>query len=164
MGLSYEEAVAAVTAPGAPFAIREELVRGRRMKVFERTPPSLRAFFQATRAHGEREFLVYEDERWSLARVHAQADAIGALLAGRYGVRPGDRVAIPGPQLTLGRAGSALDLRPGVDPLVEALALHVRTAVDAVLGRGLPVPDVLPELVVIRMEDVAMILRDRERT
>ena len=94
MGLSYEEAVAAVTAPGAPFAIREELVRGRRMKVFERTPPSLRAFFQATRAHGEREFLVYEDERWSFARVHAQADAIGALLAGRYGVRPGDRVAI----------------------------------------------------------------------
>ena len=37
---------------------------------------------------------MYEDERWSFAEVMAQVDALAALLAGRFGVRRGDRVAI----------------------------------------------------------------------
>src|SRR6185369_4209707 len=40
--------------------------------------------------------------------------------------------------------GSALDLGPGLDPVVETLALHVGSPVDALGGRGLPVQDVLP--------------------
>ena len=43
----------------------------------------------------------------------------------------------PGPSVACDRrAGSALDLGPGLDPVVEALALHVRPAVDALGGRA----------------------------
>jgi long-chain acyl-CoA synthetase len=37
---------------------------------------------------------VYEDERWSFAETMRHVDALGALLVERYGIRPGDRVAI----------------------------------------------------------------------
>jgi long-chain acyl-CoA synthetase len=92
--LGWHEALAELTAPGAPFALAEAEVRGQRLRVFERTPPSLRAVFEAQRARGDGLFLVYEDERWSMGEVLARVDELGALLAGRFGVRPGDRVAI----------------------------------------------------------------------
>ncbi len=91
---SYEEAIATLTAPGGPFAITEATVGGQRLKVFERTPPSLRAIFDSARERGDDTFLVYEDERWSFARVMEHVDALGASLVDRYGVASGDRVAI----------------------------------------------------------------------
>ncbi len=94
MTLRYEEAIAQVTAPGETFEITEAVVRGQKLRVFKNTPPSLRALFDTTRARGEETFLIYEDERWSFAQVMAQADAIGAMLVERYGVKKGDRVAI----------------------------------------------------------------------
>jgi long-chain acyl-CoA synthetase len=92
--MSYEEAVASLTSPGAPFATTELEIRGQRTRVFERTPPSLRALFDSARQRGDAIFLAYEDERWSFAKVMEHADAIGALLVERYGIGPGDRVAI----------------------------------------------------------------------
>ena len=94
MGMTFDEAVAAVTAPGQPFSIVEADVLGQRLKVFEHAPPSLRALFDTMRARGDDTFLVYEDERLSFAEVMAQVDALGALLVDRYGVTKGDRVAI----------------------------------------------------------------------
>jgi long-chain acyl-CoA synthetase len=94
MGLTFDEAVAAATAPGQTFSIVEADVGGRRIKVFEHTPPSMRALFDAMRARGDTTFLVYEDERLSFAEVMARADAMGSLLVERYGVTKGDRVAI----------------------------------------------------------------------
>jgi long-chain acyl-CoA synthetase len=93
-GLTREEAVAAVTAAGSRFAIVEMEIDGRRCKVFEHAPASLRGVFDTGREHGEDICLVYEDERWSFAQVTAKIDALAALLVERYGVAPGDRVAI----------------------------------------------------------------------
>ena len=61
--MSWEEAVAALTGPGARFEIAEREVLGQRIKVFENAPPSLRALFDTARARGDATFLVYEDER-----------------------------------------------------------------------------------------------------
>ncbi len=94
MGMTFDEAVAAVTAPGQPFSIVEADVLGQHLRVFEHAPPTLRALFDSMRARGDQTFLVYEDERLSFAEVMAQADALGALLVDRYGVGQGDRVAI----------------------------------------------------------------------
>ncbi len=94
MGVSWDEAVAALTGPGAPFEIVEAEVGGQRLRVFKNTPPSLRALFGSARARGDATFLVYEDERWSFAEVMRHVDALGAALVERYGVAPGDRVAI----------------------------------------------------------------------
>jgi len=94
MGTSWEEAIDALTKPGAPFELREQEVRGQRMPVFANAPPSLRQLFDTARARGDETFLVYEDERWSFADLMVQVDALAAALVERYGVQPGDRVAI----------------------------------------------------------------------
>ncbi|MGH7288265.1 MAG: AMP-binding protein, partial [Myxococcota bacterium] len=93
MPMTWNEAVAALTGPGAPFEVVEADVRGQTTRVYKNTPPSLRALFDTARARGDATFLVYEDERWSFAETMARVDALGAALAARA-VRPGDRVAI----------------------------------------------------------------------
>jgi long-chain acyl-CoA synthetase len=92
--LTYEEAAAAITAPGERFEIETIEVDGVPVKAFKHAPPSLRGIFASARARGDATFLVYEDERWSFAEVMTHVDALAALLVDRYGVVPGDRVAI----------------------------------------------------------------------
>ena len=94
MGMSWDEAVRALTGEGAAFEIVQADVMGQSLRVFRRTPPSLRALFDTARARGEATFLVYEDERWSFADTMARVDALGAALVSHHGVGPGDRVAI----------------------------------------------------------------------
>jgi long-chain acyl-CoA synthetase len=94
MGTSYPEMLAELTAPGGPFEVTTAEIRGQRYRVFKNTPPSLRALFELARARGDQTFLVYEDERWSFAETMRHADALAAALVDRYGVAPGDRVAI----------------------------------------------------------------------
>jgi steroid-24-oyl-CoA synthetase len=92
--MSWDEAVATVTGPGGRFEITETTIDGRPYKVFSNTPPSLRFLFELASGYGDKDFLVYEDERLSFTDVWARAGAIGAVLVDRYGVRHGDRVAI----------------------------------------------------------------------
>jgi long-chain acyl-CoA synthetase len=94
MPLTYDEAIAAVTAPGERFETEVVDVRGVPTTVFRHAPRSLRDVFAVARGYGDETFLVYEDERWSFADVMARVDALGALLVEGYGVAPGDRVAI----------------------------------------------------------------------
>ncbi len=82
-----------LTGPGAPFEVTEVMVRGIPLRAFATAPPSLRHVWEGSAAHGSRDYLVYQDERWSYADAHRQVAAIGAWLADR-GVGPGDRVAI----------------------------------------------------------------------
>ena len=93
-GVSWDEAVATVTAPGSRFGLAEATLDGRPYRVYEHAPPSLRAVFDAARERGDDTFLVYEDERLGFAEVMARVDAMAALMVDRYGVAPGDRVAI----------------------------------------------------------------------
>jgi long-chain acyl-CoA synthetase len=91
---TWEEAIAALTGPGAPFAIVEGEAHGQPVKCFENAPKSLRALFDGARARSGEIFLVYEDERWTFGDVMTRVDEIASLLVERYGVAPGDRVAI----------------------------------------------------------------------
>jgi long-chain acyl-CoA synthetase len=92
--MSYEEAAAAVTAPGGRFEIETVDVDGVATKVFTHAPRSLREVFAGARARPDAIFLVYEDERWTFAEVMTHVDAMASLLVERYGVAKGDRVAI----------------------------------------------------------------------
>ncbi len=92
--MGWDEAVAAVTAPGQRFETTTATVDGVEMTVFRHGPSSLRDIVMSWPARGEALFLVYEDERRTFAEVADEVAALGAALVGRYGVRPGDRVAI----------------------------------------------------------------------
>ena len=94
MVLTYEEAMAQVTAPGQMFEIAPVTVRGVELLAFKHAPANMRQLFDTARARGEATFLVYEDERWSFAEVMRHVDALAAALVERYGVGKGDRVAI----------------------------------------------------------------------
>jgi len=82
-----------LTAPGAPFEVEEVEVRGVRIKTYVTAPASLREVWLGSAAHGEKDYLVYEDERWTYAEAHRQVARIANWLIAN-GVAPGDRVAI----------------------------------------------------------------------
>ena len=77
-----------------PFEIVEETVRGVKLRVFKHAPPTLRAIWDASAAHGDKDYLVYQDERYTFAGVHAAVASLAQRLRTVHGVQPGDRVAI----------------------------------------------------------------------
>lgn len=85
------EAGAALTAPGAPFAV----VRAEDGSlIYESGPRTLREFVEATWAYGDRPFLVGESRTYTYGEFFAAATALANRFAGPYGLRPGDRAAI----------------------------------------------------------------------
>lgn len=88
-----KQAWSELTAPGAPFEIVEIPVRGNMIRMYKNAPPSVRELWLSTAAYGDRDYLVYENDRLTYAQAHAQVNAIAAWLFAQ-GVQPGDRVAI----------------------------------------------------------------------
>jgi len=86
------EAIAALTAPGQPYALTSETIAGRALKVFVKAPPSLRALYADTASDAE--FLVYGPQRLTFAQTRRRAAQLARVLVDRFGVAPGDRVAI----------------------------------------------------------------------
>jgi long-chain acyl-CoA synthetase len=91
---TYEEAVATVTAPGSLFETARVVLDGIEQTVFVNAPATLRDLFASCRERNDATFLVYEDERWGFDRFMAEVDALAAALVDRFGVEPGDRVAV----------------------------------------------------------------------
>jgi long-chain acyl-CoA synthetase len=83
-----------MTAPGAPFELVEQTVNGRAVRAYRHAARSLPEFLDAGRAHGDKEFMVYEGDRWTFARLFDAADALAWTLYHDHGLREGDRVAI----------------------------------------------------------------------
>jgi long-chain acyl-CoA synthetase len=83
-----------LTGPGAPFEIAEVEIRGVPTRVWTGAPRSLRDIWEASRAHAARDFLVYDDERYTYARAHGLVAGLARRLTEDYGVGRGDRVAI----------------------------------------------------------------------
>ena len=95
MGMSFDEAVAVLTAPGMPFEIAEQEVLGRPTRVFAQLPPTMRALFDMLRDRpADDVYIVNEDEQWTNADVVRNMDSIARMLVDTYDVQPGDRVAI----------------------------------------------------------------------
>ncbi len=90
----YAEAWDELTAPGAQFATTTIEVRGVPIKVFESALPSMRSVWDMARRYGARDYVVYEDERYTFAEADAIIRALAARLVDVHGVQPGDRVAL----------------------------------------------------------------------
>ena len=89
----YLAARADLDAPGSPFHTTTEVIRGVPLKSFAAAPPHMRAVWEMTAGNGDKEYLVYEDERYTYAEVHAQVRKLAAHLVAN-GVKRHDRVAI----------------------------------------------------------------------
>ncbi len=91
---SIEDVTATLTAAGQMFEMEERVIRGVPTRVWKNAPPSLRSVVEMTRLHGDKDFLVYEDERWSYDRHFRSVAQLAHVLRDRIGVKKGDRVAI----------------------------------------------------------------------
>lgn len=80
--------------PGCPFETAEGEVFGRRLTVFKNRPRSLRAILERSRAHGDREYLVFGQRRFSYIEHARRVASVARFLSDRYGIQRGDRVAI----------------------------------------------------------------------
>ena len=92
--ITVAEAHAQLTAPGAPFEMEEAVIRGLRYRVWKSTPRNLRVVFDEMRAHGQKDYIVYEGDRLTFADAIRASSTLAHELRDRYGVRKGDRVAI----------------------------------------------------------------------
>jgi long-chain acyl-CoA synthetase len=94
MSMTFLEANTAVTGSGQIFELIDGEVRGVKMKVFKNAPAHLGQVFASSRGHGDKTFLVYEDEIITFAQAADRIDALASLLVNTYGVKKGDRVAV----------------------------------------------------------------------
>ncbi len=94
MSMSMADVHAALTAPGQFFEMEDVEIRGIPTRAWKHAPPSLPTVLGLSRGHGDRTFLVYEDERTTFEEHFRQVAALARCLVDRYGVTKGDRVAI----------------------------------------------------------------------
>jgi len=91
--MSIAEATAQLTAPGARLEMDTVTIRGIPTRVWKNCPPTNREVFLAGRMFGEREFLIYKDDRCTYESFARATLKLAAQLQ-RDGVEKGDRVAI----------------------------------------------------------------------
>ena len=91
---SLDEVHAQLTAPGSMFETAEETIRGVPTRTWKNCPTALRDVLANSRLHGDKTFLVYEDERTSFEEHFRAAAHLARILRDEWGVAKGDRVAI----------------------------------------------------------------------
>jgi len=72
----------------------DAVIRGIRYRVWKNAPRDLRAVFEEMRAHGNKDYVVYQDERLTYADVIRASATLAHVLVDTYGIGKGDRVAI----------------------------------------------------------------------
>ena len=90
----FNAALASLTAPGAPFGWTVQEANGVPVRVYDTAVPDMRTVWAMSAAHGDKDYLVYGDERYSYADAHARVRALAHHLCTAYGAGPGTRVAI----------------------------------------------------------------------
>ncbi|TLP64145.1 class I adenylate-forming enzyme family protein [Microbispora triticiradicis] len=94
MTITHEQVQAQLTAPGQLFEMEEVEVGGSRIRAWKHAPATFRALLEITRFHGDKVFVVYEDERITYEEHFRLVATLANRLVDDYGVRAGDRVAL----------------------------------------------------------------------
>ncbi|MEO0363018.1 MAG: class I adenylate-forming enzyme family protein, partial [Pseudomonadota bacterium] len=93
--MTLSEATAHVTATDPRFALTRAEVRDVELPIFANAPTSLRELQKIGRdVHAGRDYIVYEGERIGYDDWVEETWRVAAALRDRFGVRPGDRVAV----------------------------------------------------------------------
>ena len=91
--MSRDDVKAALCAPGMPFEMETVQVEGIPTRVWKNALPTLAALAEHTKAFGEREFVVFNDERMTYSDWYRAVANLAAKLQD-LGVNKGDRVAL----------------------------------------------------------------------
>ncbi|GAA0382128.1 fatty acid--CoA ligase [Acrocarpospora corrugata] len=91
MSITNDQVQARLTAPGQLF---EMVDAGGGVRAWKHAPATFRALLENSAFHGDKEFVVFEDERLTYAEHFRLAATLAHRLEGTFGVRKGDRVAI----------------------------------------------------------------------
>jgi long-chain acyl-CoA synthetase len=92
--MTLSEATATLTAEGQLFEMDQLEIRGVSTRIWKNAPDTLRTVLELSVAHGDKDFIVYEDERVTFNQHFAMVSALARQLVERFGVKKGDRVAI----------------------------------------------------------------------
>ncbi len=92
--LSMAQAHDRLIAPGAPFEMEDVSVDGVAFRTYKAQPPHIRAVLEASRDHGAKEFIVFEDERITFEHHFRAVCRLAHDLKDIHGVTKGDRVVI----------------------------------------------------------------------
>ena len=92
--MSVQEADSTLTAPGQMFEVGLEVIRGIQTKVWKNAPATLADILRSSRGHGDKTFIVYEDETLSFEEHFVASARLANALRDRLGICEGDRVAI----------------------------------------------------------------------
>ena len=90
----FNDAIASLTAPGGPFGWTVQEVNGVGVRVYDNAIPDMRAVWTMSAPHGDKDYMVYGDERYSFDEAHARVRALAHHLRAACGAGPGTRVAI----------------------------------------------------------------------
>ncbi|MBP9801001.1 MAG: acyl--CoA ligase [Sterolibacterium sp.] len=85
---------AQLTAPGAPFELVSLDLAGQRYPLYKNAPLTLAALIEQGRGFGAKEFLVWQDMRWTYDEFFRHVDRLVMALRQTYGIQRGERVAI----------------------------------------------------------------------
>ncbi|HXR00642.1 MAG TPA: AMP-binding protein, partial [Pseudomonas sp.] len=88
----WQHAWRQLIAPGAPFEVVTPDDGAPRF--FRHAAKDLLQVLEAGRRHGDREFLVWQSQRLTFNQYYDQVDRLAGQLVSRFGLQPGDRVAI----------------------------------------------------------------------
>jgi acyl-CoA synthetase (AMP-forming)/AMP-acid ligase II len=166
-----EAARLALTGPGAPFEMVDQDVLGPPMRVFARRPTNMRQVLEtAGERFGDQPFLIFPERTFTHRSLIEPVRAVAASLRQRYGVGPGDRVAVvaancPGHALTawatvclgativeLNGWWTGAELQHGISLTRPKVVLGDRRRLDRLAGLDLDVPVVCFEDELARLE------------
>ncbi len=94
MAASIEEIWDQLTADGAQYSWSVQDIRGVPTRCYDNAPSNIREVWELSAAHGDAEYLVFEDERRTYAEIHDEVRRLAAHLVDEHGVGVGDRIAI----------------------------------------------------------------------
>jgi acyl-CoA synthetase (AMP-forming)/AMP-acid ligase II len=77
-----------------PLGVKTVTIDGIEQTVFANIPQNLREIYKLSLNAADKEFLVYENERYTFAQTLAIAQNIAQALINQYGIQKGDRVAV----------------------------------------------------------------------
>ena len=90
----FNAALTSLTAPSGPFGWTVQEVNSVPVRVYDNAIPDMRAVWSMSALHGDKDYLVYGDERFSYAEAHARVRALAHHLRTEHGAGPGTRVAV----------------------------------------------------------------------